>query len=209
MYLPSAFAESRPEKLHGLVKSHPFGTLIVPRPDGTLEISHQPFLVGADGMLRAHVARENPVVPLAMAGAAATVVFRGPNGYISPRWYASRAEVPTWSYAVAHAYGRLRALPPGPETRAHLTELAQRFEGMYPNAWTPADLPPDQFDSLEKRIVAFEVTVERWEGKWKLGQNRSLADRQGAIDGLRREGGEAGNALADAMSAALPDAPPA
>lgn len=207
MYLPSAFAESRPEKLQGLVKAHPFGTLIVPRTDGSLEIAHQPFLVGGPDLLRAHVARDNPVVALALAGAAATVVFRGPNGYISPRWYASRAEVPTWSYAVVHAHGKLKATPAGPETRALLVDLAQHFEGMYPNAWTIADLPADELESLERRIVAFEFVVERWEGKWKLGQNRSLVDRQGAIDGLRREGGDAGNALADAMTSVLPTAP--
>jgi transcriptional regulator len=203
MYLPSAFAESRPERLQGLVRSHPFGTLIVPREDGTLEITHQPFLVGPAGQLRAHVARGNPVVQLVRAGAAATAVFQGPQGYISPRWYSSRAEVPTWSYAVVHASGRLRPLPAGPETRALLADLARAFEGNRPDAWTPADLPEKDMEDLERGIVAFELLVERWEGKWKLGQNRELADRHGAIAGLRREGGEAGRALADAMTSVL------
>jgi transcriptional regulator len=205
MYLPHAFRETRPERLRALVREHPFGALLVARADGALEISHQPFLLADDGArLRAHVSRANPVVPLIEAGAKATVVFQGPHGYISPRWYSTRAEVPTWSYAVVHAYGVLRAVHHERATRALLTDLAQAFEGERDDAWTLADLPESETPELLRGILAFDVLLERWEGKWKLGQNRALADRHGAIAGLRREGGEASRALADAMEAVLP-----
>lgn len=207
MYLPHVFRETRPERLHALVREHPFGTLVVPRGDGGFQVDHLPFLLAVDGpraRLRAHVSRANPMVALLEAGAAGTALFHGPHGYVSPRWYASRAEVPTWSYAVVHAHGTLHAVHDGDDTRALLADLARAFEGGRADAWTPADLPAAETEDLLRGILAFELVVERWEGKWKLGQNRALADRHGAIAGLRREGGEGSHALADAMEAVLP-----
>ena len=114
MYLPKAFAEPDLATLHDLVEAHAFGVLVVPSAAGPPEISHLPFLLdrtrGPHGTLYAHTARANPIWRGFDGRAGALAVFQGPHGYVSPSWYASRDDVPTWNYAVVHAHGAPRLI---------------------------------------------------------------------------------------------------
>ena len=117
MYLPAHFAESRPDVLHALIAAQPLGLLVTPTTDGGLVANDIPFILDIDdetkpGVLRAHVARANPVWRTARTDAESLVVFQGAQGYISPAWYPGKAEhgkvVPTWNYIVVQARGTLR-----------------------------------------------------------------------------------------------------
>ena len=198
MYIPSHFEETRPEILHAFIRRHPLGALVVPTGQG-LEVNHVPFLVG-DGVLHAHVARANPLWQQAPVGPA-VAIFQGPDRYITPSWYATKAEtgkvVPTWNYLVVHAHGRVRFVEDAAWLRAHVGQLVATHEAGRPAPWQVSDAPAEYIDKLLGHIVGVELAVERLEGKWKLGQNRNAQDREGMIEGLRTEGDPTAAALAE------------
>jgi transcriptional regulator len=190
MYLPQGFARTDVEALHAFIEEHAFGTLIVPGPPH--DVSHVPFLLdrarGERGTLLAHVARANPIWRAFDGRTAAIAVFHGPHGYVSPGWYTTRNEVPTWNYVVVHAQGAPRVLDGGDELRGLLRRLAEVFERGRPDPWSVDELTPDTYAELSQAIVGFEIPVDRLEGKFKLSQNRKPEDREGAIRGLRERG---------------------
>ena len=198
MYLPRHFEESRIEVLHELMRTHPFGLLITQGEAG-MEANAVPFLVdparGPHGTLLAHVARANPVWQQAGNGAEVLVVFQGPQAYISPNWYASKAEsgkvVPTWNYAMVQARGRMRALQDRESLRAIVTRLTQRHEAAQPAPWSVAEAPAEFIDTMLGAIVGLEIALTSLVGKWKLSQNRPAADRDSVVGGLQRDGGPA------------------
>jgi transcriptional regulator len=184
MYLPSHFEESRVDVLHGLVREHPLGTLVVSGPAG-LDANHVPFLFDPEprpyGTLRAHVARANDV--WRKAGSEVLVIFQGPSAYVSPGWYPSKKEtgkvVPTFNYLAVHAWGRMSAVEDAAWLRAFVERLTQRFEAGRANPWAVSDAPSDFIDAQLRAIVGLEIPVSRLLGKWKLSQNRPAADREG------------------------------
>lgn len=182
MYLPSQFAERDPERLFGLVEAHPFGTLVE---FGSGEVSHLPFLLdrsgGARGTLLFHLSRANPMSRLLDGERPATAIFLGPQGYVSPRWYEERAEVPTWNYAAVHVRGRPRRVA---DARPLLRAMTERFEAFGADRWGMEEIPEPLLEDLLRGITAFAMEAETIEGKFKLSQNRSAADRAGAIRGL-------------------------
>ena len=127
------------------------------------------------------------------------VIFHGPHGYISPRWYRQPVSVPTWNYAVVHAQGTPRMMD-DMALREHLRALAAKYEPAE-GGWDPRVLPGEAMDKLQGQIVGFDIEITSIQGKWKLGQNRTREDRQGAIDGLRQTGDAEANTLADWMAA--------
>ena len=112
----------------------------------------------------------------------------GPHAYVSPTWYATSPAVPTWNYAAVHVYGKPAASEDRDFTKAALVDLVAKYESTRSNPWRAEGLAPDVFDKLASAIVAFEMPVERIEGKFKLGQNRSREDRGGMLAGLEGEG---------------------
>jgi transcriptional regulator len=172
------------------MREHGFATLISHGGDGPVA-SHLPLFFDADrgplGTLRGHLARSNPHCEALRAVAETLAVFQGPHAYISPNWYESGASVPTWNYAVVHAYGTPRQLEPE-ALHKHLDELVSVYESGQPRPWSTDALAPDFLEQLEGGIVGFEITITRLEGKWKLGQNRTAADRQGAARHLLESG---------------------
>jgi transcriptional regulator len=118
MYIPPAHAESDRETLFGFIAAHPFGALVSVNPSGTLVATHMPWVVheeiGVHGILEGHIARANREHGSvgAEVWAPGLVLFTGPDAYISPSWYPSKAEhgrvVPTWNYVAVHVYGRFR-----------------------------------------------------------------------------------------------------
>lgn len=191
MYIPASNAEHRPEVLFAFIEAHPFGALVTAAADG-LFATHLPFIVdparGAHGVLEGHLARANPHHRQLSTGSEAMVIFTGPDAYITPGWYPSKAEdprtVPTWNYVAVHVYGTLRFTDDRTFLHRHLEQLTTRHEASRPMPWAITDAPADYVSALERAIVGLELTITRIEGKWKMSQNRTDADIDGVIAGL-------------------------
>jgi transcriptional regulator len=205
MYLPAAFLEDRLETLHALIRAHPLGTLITAGAGGLLA-NLIPFILidsGDKGILRAHVARANAQVEALRSGAETLVVFQGPEAYISPSWYAAKAEhgrvVPTWNYVVVQARGTPRLVDDAAWIRAQIDELTASQENRRAEPWKVSDAPEPFIAGQLGAIVGVEIAVASLEGKWKVSQNRSAADREGVVEGLKREGsgGEMASLIAE------------
>ncbi len=213
MYQPPAFREERVEVLHALMRAHPFATLIISPATG-IEANHLPLLLDDGGAgqtgLSGHFSKGNPLLRALQesdGGLPALAIFHGPEHYISPGWYPSKAAdggkaVPTWNYAVVHAHGVLRAMTDPASLRAHLDALSAGQEAGRSPPWSPADAPEDYLASMMKGIVGFNMEIDRLEGKLKLGQNRSAEDRAGVIRGLASEASEASEASKESAGAA-------
>lgn len=194
MYQPSAFREERLETLHALIRAHPLATLITAGADGLLA-NLVPFIVidtGDKGTLRAHVAKANDQVNALRAGSETLVVFQGPEAYITPSWYVSKKEhgrvVPTWNYAVVQARGMPRVIDDATWLRAQIGALTSSQESKRAQPWDVSDAPEPFIEGQMKAIIGVEIPIRTIEGKWKVSQNRSAADRQGVYEGLRDEG---------------------
>lgn len=206
MYLPKHFEVTDPAALHGLIREHPLGALVLSGPDG-LGADHVPFEVDADpaphGRLLAHVARANPLWRSAAEHAEVLVIFQGPSGYVTPSWYPSKQAsgkvVPTYNYAVVHAYGRMRAVEDQAWLRGFVTRLTNRHEAGRTEPWHVTDAPDDYIDKMLEAIVGIEITVTRLVGKWKVGQNRTPADQAGVVAGLQARGNAGDLAMAEAL----------
>jgi transcriptional regulator len=203
MYLPKHFEETRVPILHGLIRAYPLGALVVRGPDG-LDANHIPFEIdpepGPFGTLRGHIARANPLWREQPPDATALVIFQGPDTYVSPSWYATKTDtgkvVPTWNYAVVHAHGAVRFIDDRTWLRGFVEKLTTRHESPRREPWRITDAPPDYIGSQLGAIIGLEIPIARLVGKWKVSQNRPAADREGAAEGLSREGGAAGDAMA-------------
>ena len=203
MYLPKHFEETRVDVLHALIRAHPLGALVVMTPRG-LDANHIPLEVDPDpapfGTLRGHIARANPLWRETIHDGQALAIFQGPDTYVSPAWYATKQEtgkvVPTWNYAVVHAHGPMRFIDDRAWLRAFVERLTHRHEAARPEPWKVTDAPADYIDTQLGAIIGLEVPITRLVGKWKVSQNRASRDRAGAIEGLAREGGETGAAMA-------------
>ena len=190
MYLPPHFEQHDPAALHALMREHPLAALVSLGEDG-LTADHLPLefdaTAGEHGTLFGHVARANPLWRVA-AGAPVLAVFGGPQAYVSPSWYPSKAAthkvVPTWNYTVVHAHGVLEAVEDAPWLRALVGRLTDHFEAPRPTPWAVADAPADYVQQMLRAIVGIRIPVTRLIGKWKVSQNRSEADRLGVADGL-------------------------
>jgi transcriptional regulator len=191
MYSPPQFEENRIDVLRELIREHPLGTLITVSAQG-LDANHVPFEIDPDpgplGTLRAHVARANPVWREFRPDTQALIVFQGASAYVSPSWYAAKQEtgkvVPTYNYAVVHAYGHMRAIEDRAWLRALVERLTDRFEAARTHPWRVSDAPSDFVDQLTGSIVGLEIPVERLLGKWKMSQNRPASDIAGIVQGL-------------------------
>jgi len=201
MYTPSYFNETRADVLHGLIRDYPFATVVVDTNVG-LVANHLPFELVGDNVLHGHVARGNELRQA--DGAQVLVIFRGPDGYISPNWYPSKQEthreVPTWNYAVVHVHGRLRVIEDAVWLRTLLERLTDQHETGLPAPWRVSDAPADHIEKALHGIVGLEIVIERIEGKFKLNQNHPKANRLGVINGLRQRNGDGDAELADLMS---------
>lgn len=211
MYQPAAFAEERVEVLHTLIRAHPFATLITCAA-GVPEANHLPLLIDPQptphGTLRGHVARANPLWQEEHAGREALVIFQGAQAYVTPSWYATKREtgkvVPTWNYAVVHVRGPLIIHDDPVWLRDLVSKLTARQEAPLPQPWGITDAPPDYIEQMLKAIVGIEIPITRIEGKWKVSQNRSAADRAGVVAGLQARGDAQSQGMADLVAGKRP-----
>lgn len=205
MYLPTHFAETRPEELTRIIRENPLGMLVTHSDQG-LDADHLPFEfdpdTGEHGRLTAHVARANPLWRQCPTGTPVMVVFRATAGYVSPNWYPSKLEthrqVPTWNYEVVHAHGLLTVRDDERFVRAMVGRLTRRHEAAEPRPWKMSDSAPEFIDSLLRNIVGIEIAVTSLVGKRKLSQNKDARDQAGVVQALSARGNDA---LARAMGA--------
>ena len=194
MYLPKHFAETDVGVIHDLMRDFPLATLVSHGPDG-LSANHIPLQLdataGPNGTLRGHIARANPLGRSAPVDAEILVIFQGPESYISPTNYATKAEhgkvVPTWNYTAVHAYGRLRLIDDPAWIFAQISALTATHESRLPQPWAVSDAPADYIEKMLGAIVGIEITIDRLVGKWKVSQNQPAVNQISliaALDGL-------------------------
>jgi transcriptional regulator len=210
MYMTSHFEEKRIDVLHRFIAEHPLGALVT-LCDAGLEANHVPFELdaqaGRHGTLNCHVARNNPVWRDARTDADALVIFQGPSAYVSPTWYPSKQlthrVVPTYNYAVVHAYGRIVVHDDPKWLRGLLARLTRTMEaGVSATPWKMGDAPADFIEQMIGQVVGIEIGITRIAGKWKVSQNRSAEDRAGASAGLRSVATAESIAIADLIDRA-------
>lgn len=205
MYVPRHFAMDSREDALAFVRANSFAVLVSTEESGLPFATHVPLLVDPSGQkLIGHLARANPHWQLFDGTRAALAVFAGPHAYVSPRWYASAPQVPTWNYVAVHVTGKPRIVEDGAVVRDMLDKLGQANEGDYPNAWSFTALPEKYVEGMIRGIVAFEIPIESVEGKAKLSQNKNDADVAGAVAGLSTTGSPEARAVADLMERARP-----
>jgi transcriptional regulator len=194
MYIPPANAEGDLATLHAFIAAHSLGIMVTTGGEAGLVATHLPLLLDAGrgpyGTLVGHVARANPQARQLIAGVGgAMVIFCGPDAYISPSWYATKAEhgkvVPTWNYVAVHAYGSVTVREDTEWLVAHVSALTARHESGRAEPWHVSDAPAEFIAQQARAIVGVEIAVARLEGKWKMSQNRSGADISGVVAGLR------------------------
>jgi transcriptional regulator len=193
MYVPAHFAEDRVPVLHQAIQASGLATLVTMTADGLIA-SHVPLLLDPApapyGTLIGHLARPNPQARPAIGEAMA--IFLGPDGYITPSYYATKREtgkvVPTWNYIAIHAYGTLRFIDDPAHLLDIVTRLTNRHETQRASPWAVSDAPAEFTRGMLNGIVGFELTVTRLEGKRKMSQNRPEADRAGVVSGLTEDG---------------------
>ncbi len=191
MYIPKHFEETRIDVMHELIRSNPLATLVTLTADG-ITANHIPIVLTAGeqpyGVLQGHVARSNRLWNDFLPEMETLAIFQGPDAYISPSWYASKQEtgkvVPTWNYAVVHAYGTLRIIDDPLWIRQQVESLTHSQESVFQAPWAVSDAPDDFIQKLIGSIVGFEIVITRLLGKWKVSQNQPPGNRAGVISGL-------------------------
>jgi transcriptional regulator len=208
MYQPPHFREDRLDIQHALIGAHPLGLLVTLGGSG-LVANPVPFVLDPSasplGTLRAHLSRANAQWRDFDPAHEALVVFQGAEAYITPSWYEAKRQhgkvVPTWNYAIVQAHGRLRVIDDPDWLLSQITAMTATQESAQPEPWAVSDAPPPFVAAQLKGIVGIEIDIARIEGKWKVSQNRSEADRQGVSAGLRRSEGEAAQRMAELVEA--------
>lgn len=203
MYIPAHFAPGA-ALVDELLRNHGAADLVTLTPEG-LVATMLPFIYvppagdgdgaheahGARGALHGHLARNNPQWKLESVGEALAIV-RGPDSYITPGWYASKAEhgrvVPTWNYVTAHVYGRLVVHDDPVWTEDLVRRLTAKHEAYREHPWAVDDAPRAYVEGQLRAIVGISLEITRIEAKAKLSQNRPPADVDGVIAGLRERG---------------------
>jgi transcriptional regulator len=197
MYVPDHFRVEDVDEIHALMRARPFATLVSAGPSG-LMATHLPTVLktgGRFGVIHYHLARANPHWKDLVQGDEALMIFQGAEGYVTPRWYPSKAAhgkvVPTWNYAVVHAYGRPEVCEDRDWLKAHVSELVDQQEQGAEKPWAVSDAPDSYVDVMLRGIVGFRFEITRLQGKWKMSQNREDADRVGVVEGLKARGDDA------------------
>ncbi len=195
MYIPTHFREDRIDVLHAAIRTAGPATLVSMTGQG-LFASHAPLLLDPDpapyGTLIGHLAKANPHASIADPGTETLVIFHGPNGYITPSYYAAKKEhgkvVPTWNYSAIHAYGTLETFDDPDRLLDVVSRLTDAHEHPRAAPWAVSDAPDDFVQGMLRGIVGISLRITRLEGKVKMSQNRPATDIGGVVEGLRQDG---------------------
>jgi len=187
MYTPRYFEAPAKQTLLSILPEASFAVLVTPVATG-VEITHLPLSYDPDasenGVVYGHMAKPNPHSKILEQGMS-TAIFSGPHTYISPRDYASTANVPTWNYVAVHATGRAKVIEEPEKVRKILERLTVENEEGRPDPWTLEGYDQKKLQAMMKGIVAFEIPVEDLQAKAKLGQNKSAEDRLALSEAAR------------------------
>jgi len=206
MYTPSYFKDEDLASLHRQMEDTRLATLVTADETGLLAI-HVPLLLdptqGPNGTLYGHLAKANPQWKSLGCGEA-LVIFQGADAYISPSFYAAKAEhgkvVPTWNYVAVHAYGQAEVFTDPARLLQIVTGLTNKHEATRAQPWAVSDAPADYIEKMLNGIVGFAIPIERLEGKRKLNQNRSADDIAGVSKGLATSRDQQDQEIARLMS---------
>ncbi|QRM32166.1 FMN-binding negative transcriptional regulator [Microvirga sp. VF16] len=190
MYIPPAFRDDDPASLHATMRASRLSNLVSATQHGLIA-TPLPFVLdeteGEHGVLYGHVAKANPQWKTPPIGEA-MAIFMGPDAYITPSWYATKQEtgkvVPTWNYVAVHAYGPVEFFEDPERLLDVVTRLTRLHEEPRAFPWAVSDAPADFIGSQLRGIVGVRLPITRLEGKRKMSQNRSEADRHGVAAGL-------------------------
>jgi transcriptional regulator len=191
LYIPKAHLVEERRFLHDFMDEFAFVDVVTVTP--TLRITHIPSVLdrtaGAYGTIFGHISAQNPQRAAFDGKQTAVIVFRGPQGYISPTWYAQTEATPTWNFSVVHASGRPTAITDKDQTRELLARLIAKFErAVGSSGYDLSKLPESYVSRMMAGIAPFRMAVETLEGKFKLGQERSEGDRRGVLAHLQQGG---------------------
>jgi transcriptional regulator len=204
MYVPRFNAMDDPDEIRDLVGAIGSAELVTVGVGGFPSATLLPVIWDGERLVF-HMARANPHWTTIEAGSPALAIVTGPQAYISPGWYRSKAEhgrvVPTWNYSAVHFTGRVQTHEDSGWLRDAVTRLTDLHERHRERPWSVADAPETYIEKQLRAIVGIEMTIDKVEGKAKLSQNRSVEDRTGVIEGLRREGGSRERELSRSMDA--------
>ncbi|MEI6230091.1 MAG: FMN-binding negative transcriptional regulator [Actinomycetes bacterium] len=214
MYIPRHFALEDLDEIAKLVEAVGSADVVTVAADGSPETSLLPVLWdrtptenAAYGRLIAHAAIMNEQFVHVSEGARALAIVRGEQAYVSPAWYASKAEhgrvVPTWNYSAVHLSGTIELVPDPDRLLEIVTALTLAHESPRPDPWAVSDAPEAFIAGQLKAIVGVIVHLDRVEAKVKQSQNRSEPDQRGVVDGLRASGNPEQQAMADQIEARL------
>ena len=190
MYLPPHFKIDELGAIHAAMQASRLATLVTATADGLIG-TPLPLILdtreGEYGTLYGHVARPNPQWKTPVNGEA-MAIFTGPDAYVTPSWYVTKAEhgkvVPTWNYVAVHAYGPVEFFEDEQRLLEVVTRLTKLHEGSRTTPWQVSDAPEAFIKSQLRGIVGLRLPISRLEGKRKMSQNRSAADRTGVAEGL-------------------------
>ena len=190
MYLPPAFRDEELPSLHQTMRDARLANFVTSTAEG-LMASPLPLFLAADegpyGTLYGHLARANTQWKLPPAGDA-MALFMGPDAYISPAWYPSKAEhhrvVPTWNYVAVHAYGAVEFFDDADRLLDVVSRLTNLHETGRKTPWSVSDAPKEFIAAQLRGIVGLRMPITRIDGKRKMSQNRSVEDRAGVVAGL-------------------------
>ena len=187
VYIPPVQKVEDRKFLHDFMDEFSFVDLVTANP--TIRITHIPVLLdrtaGPYGTIIGHISRNNPQQQTFDGKSQAVIVFHGPESYISPTWYAKTEAVPTWNFAVVHASGKLKPITDKTALHDLLAKLIHKFEGRYPQStYDFSKLPDGYVYPMIEHIIGFEMPIDELEGKCKVGQERSDADKEGILKHL-------------------------
>lgn len=185
--------------LETLIDEIGFGMVFLTTPDGP-RVAHTPLLSTGDGAVQFHLARGNALTRH-LDGATALVTINGPDGYVSPRWYANRDTVPTWDYVTLELEGRVRRMAEE-GLEAFLYALIEKHEARTDGEpWRADEASTDMWAKLLRGIAGFELEVLAWRPTIKLSQKKSPEERATIAAGLEASGS---SALAQLMRTLVP-----
>jgi len=207
MYIQGIFAETDKHVLSEFIKAVNFGALIIQGGD-KIEVNHIPFEYVEEedgcGLLRGHVSRKNPCIDLARENENVTVVFTGPNAYISPRWMPGhkthRKVAPSWNYSAVHIYGKAKIIEDSQWISNHIHSLTENIESKRSDPWSISEADPDFVEKMPKYITGVEISVVEIQGKFQASQQYSERTRSSIKEALVNERGDIGKSVQKMIS---------
>lgn len=194
VYPPPHHQSDDIQKMISVIKAFPLGMLVSAH-DGQPFITHIPIIYNDEtGKLVAHIDKYNPQVATITDGAEVTVVFRGPDTYISPSVYTTK-QLPTWNYIFVHVTGTIQRINDPEAAKQTMVDMTAFLEGPQPKFVLEKD--NNRMNRVIKYIQAFDITITNWEGKFKLSQDKNEQDYENARQELLKNTNTAARELID------------